>query len=209
VKARTAAARRRRLGRLDRRLLAAAIKRRSPVTNRVMTSASTAANHSVLWVAFAAGLAATGRRRPRSAAAGGLLGIGVAATLVNGPLKFAWRRDRPPILAAGDEPLLPLPRTFSFPSGHAASAFAFATGVSRGLPAAAPAVLPLAATVAYSRVHTGVHYPLDVLVGALCGATIARLTRRLWPTLPAHADETPPSESDPVVAAARGLVSRH
>jgi undecaprenyl-diphosphatase len=167
---RRSAARRRRLARLDRSLLAAAVRRRSPVANRVMTTASTAANHSALWVAIASGLAATGRRGPRSAALSGLLAIGGAATLVNGPLKFAWRRDRPPAVASGGgKPLLPLPRTFSFPSGHAASAFACATGVSRSLPQAAPTVLPLAATVAYSRVHTGVHYPSDVVVGATVG----------------------------------------
>ncbi|MDT4942804.1 MAG: hypothetical protein QOJ34_2893 [Pseudonocardiales bacterium] len=160
---------RRAIGRLDKRLLAAAIRGRSPATNAVMTSASGAANRSMLWMAVAAGLAATGRRRNRTAAASGLLGIGVAATLVNGPLKFAWRRDRPPISGPGSEPLLPLPRTFSFPSGHSASAFAFATGVSVALPVAAPVVVPAAATVAYSRVHTGVHYPSDVLVGSVIG----------------------------------------
>lgn len=169
---------RRRLGRLDRELLAAAVRHRNPTTNRVMTTASTAANHSMLWTAVAAGLAATGRRSPRSAAASGLLGIGIAATLANGPLKLAWRRARPPMTPAG-EPLLPLPRTFSFPSGHAASAFAFATGVSVALPAAAPAVVPAAATVAYSRVHTGVHYPSDVAVGAVIGAASGLVAARV------------------------------
>ncbi len=168
------------LARLDRKLLAAAIRRRSPASNRIMTSASTAANRSMLWVAIAGALTATGKRRPRSAAAGGMLGIGVAATLVNGPLKFAWRRDRPPSMAhGGGEPLLPLPRTFSFPSGHAASAFAFATGVSRALPEATPAVVPLAAAVAYSRVHTGVHYPSDVAVGATVGAASGLLAAQV------------------------------
>ena len=175
---------RRALGRLDRKLLAAAIRRRGPVADRVMMTASTAANRSMLWMAIAGGLAATGRRRPRTAAASGLLGISIAATLANGPLKFAWRRDRPIAIAhGGGEPLLPLPRTFSFPSGHSASAFAFATGVSAALPAAAPVVVPMAGTVAYSRVHTGVHYPSDVAVGAAIGAgsgyLAARIVRRM------------------------------
>jgi undecaprenyl-diphosphatase len=159
------------LGRLDRRLLTLSTRGRAPVTNRVMTSASGAANRSMIWMATAAALAAFGRRQQRTAAAGGLVGISIAATLVNGPLKFAWRRDRPPLgYHGGGEPLLPLPRTFSFPSGHAASAFAFATGASRGWPAATPVLVPAAATVAYSRVHTGVHYPSDVVVGATIGA---------------------------------------
>jgi len=175
---------RRRLGRLDRQLLAAAARRRSPVTDRVLMAASETANRSVLWVGVAGVLTATGRRRPRTAAASGLLGIGIAATLVNGPLKFAWRRDRPPIaFRGGGEPLLPLPRTFSFPSGHSASALAFATGATAALPALGPAVLPAAGAVAYSRVHTGVHYPSDVAVGATIGVVSglvgAKVVRRL------------------------------
>lgn len=168
------------LGRMDHRLLAAAVQQRSPVTDQVMTTASGMANRSMLWLAMSGVLAATGRRRARTAAASGLLGIGIAATLVNGPLKFAWRRDRPP---GGSEPLLPLPRTFSFPSGHAASASAFAAGATAALPTIGPLVVPMAATVAYSRVHTGVHYPSDVLVGAAVGAGSgllgARVVRRV------------------------------
>ncbi|MFC7471818.1 phosphatase PAP2 family protein [Actinomadura keratinilytica] len=74
------------------------------------------------------------------------------------------------------------PITSSFPSGHAASAAAFATGVameSRGLGAA---VAPLAAAVAVSRVHTGAHYPGDVLAGAALGAGAAFAVRGLVPT---------------------------
>lgn len=176
---------RRRLGRLDRQLLGAAIRGRSPVRDRIMTTASGAANRSMLWMAVAGLLSATGKRRPRTAAGSGLLGIGIAATLVNGPLKFAWQRERPASDFIGSAaPLLPLPRTFSFPSGHSASAFAFATGVTSAMPLAGPVVVPMAATVAYSRVHTGVHYPSDVAVGAsvgvasgLVGAAIAKRIR--------------------------------
>jgi undecaprenyl-diphosphatase len=176
---------RRALDRADRRLLTLAIRSRTPVLDRVMTTASTLANRSRLWVAVAALLAGTGRRRPRTAAASGLAGIGIAATLVNGPLKFAWRRDRPPIIVPGPrgQPLLPLPRTFSFPSGHSASAAAFATGTSLAMPALAPALVPMAGTVAYSRVHTGVHYPSDVIVGATVGVASgvigAKIVRRV------------------------------
>jgi len=171
---------RRRLGRLDRQLLTAAARGRSKTTDRVLMAASESANRSMLWLGVAGVLWATGRRRPRSAAGSGLAGIGIAATLVNGPLKFAWRRDRPPIaFRGGGEPLLPLPRTFSFPSGHSASALAFATGASLALPVAAPVLLPAAGAVAYSRVHTGVHYPSDVLVGSVIGAGSGLLGARL------------------------------
>jgi undecaprenyl-diphosphatase len=169
----------------DRRLLTLAIRHRSPASNRVMTTASMLANRSVLWGGVAALLAATGRRKPRSAASSGLLGIGVASTLVNGPLKFTWRRDRPPLLVSGHagEPLLPLPRTFSFPSGHSASAAAFASGASLAMPQLAPVLVPMAGTVAYSRVHTGVHYPSDVVVGAAFGIGSGMLAARVVRTM--------------------------
>ncbi|SHF65153.1 undecaprenyl-diphosphatase [Jatrophihabitans endophyticus] len=197
-----------RLGRWDRRLLVAAARRRTPLRDRVMTTASTLANRSLLWLAVAGALSATGRRRPRTAAASGLLGIGVAATLVNGPLKFAWRRDRPPTDVA---PLLPLPRTFSFPSGHAASALAFATGVTAALPAAGAAVVPVAGTVAYSRVHTGVHYPSDVAVGAAvgigAGVLAARVVDRVRESSVHHPDA--PDPAVPIPRQAVLLASPH
>ena len=45
---------------------AGAVRHRSPATNRLMTSASTAANRSMLWIGLAGVLAATGERRPRA-----------------------------------------------------------------------------------------------------------------------------------------------
>ena len=69
-----------------------------------------------------------------------------------------------------------MPSSTSFPSGHSAAAFAFATGVGHVLPPAAIPLRGLAALVAYSRVHTGVHYPGDVVAGALMGTLLAQLT---------------------------------
>src|SRR6266566_308706 len=63
-----------------------------------------------------------------------------------------------------------MPSSTSFPSGHSAAAFAFATAISRDNPWVAIAIQFLAGGVAYSRVHTGVHYPGDTVAGALIGA---------------------------------------
>jgi undecaprenyl-diphosphatase len=63
-----------------------------------------------------------------------------------------------------------MPTSASFPSGHAASGFAFAAAVGWNQPLLGTALRFLAAAVAYSRVHTGVHYPGDVVVGSLMGA---------------------------------------
>ena len=72
-----------------------------------------------------------------------------------------------------------MPSSRSFPSGHTAAAFAFATGVGHASPAAAVPLRALAALVGYSRVHTGVHYPGDVIAGALIGTAFAQLTAHM------------------------------
>ena len=107
--------------------------------------------------------------------------------MVNLAVKRLARRRRPDRLA-GEVPLarhVRMPSSRSFPSGHAATAFAFATGVGHVSPSAAVPLRALAALVAYSRVHTGVHYPADVLAGSLLGTALAQLvTNRLrerWP----------------------------
>jgi undecaprenyl-diphosphatase len=72
-----------------------------------------------------------------------------------------------------------MPRSTSCPSGHSASAFAFATGACAELPLLAPVLMPLAAAIAYSRVHTGVHHPSDVVAGAAIGVGSGALATRL------------------------------
>jgi len=63
-----------------------------------------------------------------------------------------------------------MPSSSSFPSGHSAAGFAFATAVGREMPWVGSGLRFAAAAVAYSRVHTGVHFPGDTVVGSLIGA---------------------------------------
>jgi undecaprenyl-diphosphatase len=102
----------------------------------------------------------------------------VTSAVVNLIVKPLSRRRRPD-RAAQSVPFarhVPMPISSSFPSGHSAAAFAFATGVGHVLPSAAVPLRALAALVAYSRVHTGVHYPGDVIVGSLIGGALAQAT---------------------------------
>jgi undecaprenyl-diphosphatase len=146
----------------------------SPLLDDVMRTLSDAADHSKLWVAAAAAMAVFGGRAGRRAAIAGLGAIGVTSFVVNVPLKILLRRARPDRIAAR-VPIarhVPMPLTNSFPSGHAASGFAFAAAVAGSLPGVAAPLRTIASTVGYSRVHTGVHYPGDVVVGALIGTTV-------------------------------------
>jgi len=179
---------------LDCRLFARVAGTSTPWLDRGVPMLSRSANHSALWIAIAVGLGASGGRRGQRAALRGLASIGVTSLVVNQGVKRVVRRPRPSLRnVPAIRRVRVAPLTTSFPSGHAASAGAFATGVAIEL---APAGLPLgvlAGAVGASRVYVGVHYPLDVLVGAGAGVGIAWLTRRVWPTLPAIADEVPPS----------------
>jgi undecaprenyl-diphosphatase len=87
-------------------------------------------------------------------------------------LKLWIGRDRPPLVEPDPEPLVLLPVTGSFPSGHATVAFACATVLSVATPRLALPLYSLAALIAFSRVYVGVHYPLDTLAGAALGAAI-------------------------------------
>ncbi|GAB2820883.1 bifunctional phosphatase PAP2/diacylglycerol kinase family protein [Actinocorallia aurea] len=148
----------------------------------VLPRLSGLADHGKLWYLVAAGLAATGRPSLRRAATRGLIGIALASPTVNIVGKQLFRRRRPLLDNVPQVRLHRIPRSPSFPSGHTASAVAFAAGVamegSRGT------VLPvagLAAAVGFSRVYTGAHYPGDVLAGAASGLAAALVTRLMWP----------------------------
>lgn len=143
---------------------------------------SRAANHSRLWMAIAGLLALLGGRFGRRAAARGMLAVGITSAVTNLPAKLLTGRVRPDLTVVPEiRRLAAVPASTSFPSGHSASAFAFATGASIENPRLRPLLFPLAAAVATSRVYTGVHYPGDVLVGSAIGVAVARATRRAWP----------------------------
>jgi membrane-associated phospholipid phosphatase len=177
----------RELGAVDQAVYSVVAATPTPSLDGPLRRLSDAANNSVLWLAIAAGLGVAGGPAGRRAAVRGTVAIGVTSPLVNLAAKSAWSRQRPDRAGAG----VPagrdvrMPASASFPSGHAASGFAFAAAVGRDQPWLGMALRFLAAAVAYSRVHTGVHYPGDAVVGSLVGASagqaVAGLIDRLSP----------------------------
>ncbi|HEY0493336.1 MAG TPA: phosphatase PAP2 family protein, partial [Candidatus Dormibacteraeota bacterium] len=162
----------RRIDAFDRRLFRLLTKREQALMDRGLKSVTTTANRSVLWLSIAGILAIVGGDRGRRAALRGVLAISLTSTLVNLPLKYLARRGRPERRRGDRPPIVPIPGSFSFPSGHSASAFAFTTAVAREDPRWLVLILPLASAVAYSRVHLRVHYPFDVLAGATIGTVM-------------------------------------
>ena len=159
------------LGAIDRAVYAAVASVPAPALDQAMRRLSRSADRSRLWFGIAGVLALTGPGG-RRAAGRGILAIAATSAVVNLGIKTLSRRRRPDRSVAGvpDTRQVRMPSSTSFPSGHSAAAFAFATAISRDNPWLAIAIQFLAGGVAYSRVHTGVHYPGDTVAGALIGA---------------------------------------
>jgi membrane-associated phospholipid phosphatase len=166
--------------RVDLAVYAAVAVTPTPALDAAMRRVSSAADRSRGWVAVAGLLSVAMGPAGRRAAATGLASVGVASAVVNGLVKPVARRRRPD----RDVHAVPLvrhvrmPTSHSFPSGHAASGFAFASAVGRVLPAESIPIHALATVVAYSRVHTGVHFPGDVVLGAVIGTVVSQATTR-------------------------------
>ncbi|RUR00907.1 bifunctional phosphatase PAP2/diacylglycerol kinase family protein [Labedella endophytica] len=177
----------RRLPRWVRRVDAAAgrrINRRAvhPIADVGLSRLTRVADRGVLWFALAAVLAVVGSRRAALRGIGSLTAASMLANLVG---KRVFGGDRPLLKDIPVGRRLPAqPSSASFPSGHSASAAAFATGVALDSPRAGLVVAPLAAGVAYSRLHVGAHWLSDVIGGTALGVGVALLGRLLLPVRP-------------------------
>lgn len=175
------------LSALDRSLYAAVAQADTPTLDSTLRTLSGWADKSKLWAGTAVALGVLGGPRGRRAAVSGMAAVAVASASTNLVFKQLHRRARPDRAGAAVPQLrhVPMPASTSFPSGHSASAFAFAEGVSAVVPWLGIPLRLAATSVAYSRVHTGVHYPGDVVAGTLIGMTSAGLTGRAltrwWP----------------------------
>ena len=163
------------LNKLDLAVYAAIAVTPTPAMDVALRRLSRAASYSGLWLGCSAVLAACGGKRGRRAAENGLTSIALTSAVVNLVLKPIGNRRRPD-RQMYDIPVarqVTMPRSTSWPSGHSASAFAFATGVSAAWPQAGIPLSVVASLVAYSRVHTGVHYPSDTIAGSASGVALA------------------------------------
>ena len=95
-------------------------------------------------------------------------------------IKSIVQRVRPFNSFAEILPLVNPPKSFSFPSGHSASAFACAVSLYYTKRKWFAFGLVIAALIAFSRLYVGVHYPTDVLCGTLVGTISAIVAGNIY-----------------------------
>jgi undecaprenyl-diphosphatase len=158
----------------------------TPQLDKAMVRLSNAANYSRLWLSCAAIMAVLGGRAGRRAALLGVVSVGFSSAVSNLVVKPLWARRRPErsetVISA--HRWVRMPTSQSMPSGHSASAFAFATAVGYAIPALSVPLHAAATAVAYSRVHTGVHYPADAIAGSVIGTSAAAVVCRILDRIP-------------------------
>jgi membrane-associated phospholipid phosphatase len=162
------------VGRLDLAVYRAIASTPTPTFDEPLRLLSDVATRSKLWLGIAGAMALVGGKTGRRAALNGIAAVAVDSAVVNLAGKMWFRRRRPNPAEAGvpERRRVQMPTSSSFPSGHAASGFAFTEAVSGTAPGLAMPLRLLATVVGYSRVHTGAHYPGDVIAGALIGSSI-------------------------------------
>ena len=153
--------------------------RGTPWADRLFYGASALGDFSLIWHIVGTAKALVGDERAEQEAARLAISLGVETAVINAGVKNLFRRKRP----AWDQHRprgLRKPKSSSFPSGHATSAFMAATLLTTGRPRQRPVWFTVAAVVAASRVHVRIHHGSDVAAGALIGLGLGRLARKIW-----------------------------
>lgn len=145
---------------------------RNPVLTPYVKVITTLGNGGAIWVLLTLIMLLI----PKTRRIGCIMVLSLIGTLLinNMLIKNLVARTRPYEVIGGLTYLIPKPREYSFPSGHAGSSFSAAWVMFRQLPKryGVPALI-LAILISLSRLYVGVHYPSDVLFGMISGTLIS------------------------------------
>ncbi len=148
---------------------------RNDVLTAIMKCITRLGDNGTIWIALAVLLMVL----PKNRRVGVACAISLLLTFltVNVGIKNIVARVRPYEAIEGLTRLVPAESSFSFPSGHAAHAFAVGVIVLIMLPKKVGIpVFSLSVLISLSRLYVGVHYPTDVLCGAIIGTAMALIS---------------------------------
>jgi undecaprenyl-diphosphatase len=167
------------------------VSHHAPLLDPLMLGLSVIGRRGSIWLAVGLGLVLA---RPRTLPALWqlVLAISLAGLVTDFVIKPAVARPRPFAGVSDVRVLGARPETYSFPSGHAATACAGAAMLGRMWPDIRRLSWVLALLIGFSRIYLGVHYPIDVLGGAAIGL-LSSLVVSAWGPVPAIVPIAPDS----------------
>ena len=147
---------------------------RSEIGDAIMVFITHLGDGGWLWIAL--GVLLLLFKKTRIAGFSVLISLAINALFTNVTLKDLIARPRPFHVSNEILPLIPLPSSFSFPSGHTSGSLTAALALYKTSPKkyGIPAVI-LASLIAISRIYVGVHYPTDVL-----GGVVVAIISSIW-----------------------------
>ena len=148
--------------------------------NKIFYSLTVAFNGGMFWYVTLVLAALRNHRRTGEYLREIVLPLTITTALVEFPIKSYFRRRRPFITIIQAIVIGKKPGTWSFPSGHSASAFAGAWLLNRTFARRWGLRYVLASMVAFSRIYLGDHYPGDVASGSLLGLLFSMFFRRVF-----------------------------
>ncbi|MGH9585117.1 MAG: phosphatase PAP2 family protein [Bryobacteraceae bacterium] len=163
----------------DHKLMRRVNKWPAPKWVRLCAIAATRAGDGWLWYLVSLFILLFGGagRLTAVAAAGTAALVGVGLFLL---LKKVSGRKRPCEIEPHCWATLLPPDRFSFPSGHAITAFSVAVALGAFYPVLLPLLLFFALCIAASRILLGMHFLSDVVAGALIGTALALASHSLF-----------------------------
>lgn len=163
----------------DYRLMRRVHRWRAPRWFRIAMIVATRGGDGWLWYAFGVILLlAGGEHRFAAIAAAGT--SAVAGIFIFRALKHTSRRKRPCEIEPHCWASILPPDKYSFPSGHAITAFAVAVSVGLFYPYLQPCLILAALLIAASRIALGMHFLSDVVAGITLGVMLGMASYHIF-----------------------------
>lgn len=140
---------------------------RNPILNGIMIFLSSIGDAGLIWIGLTIVFLIFKKTRQ--------MGVAMAFSLIimqlvgNVAIKHMVQRERPCWIDTSVPMLIPVPKDFSFPSGHTYSSFSAATAIYLHQKKWGVAAFILAGLIAFSRLYLFVHFPTDILGGIILG----------------------------------------
>jgi Membrane-associated phospholipid phosphatase len=150
----------------------------SYLMDKIMIAFTDLGNVGMLWIAILLFLISIKKYRKISIML--LFSLLLSTILGEGILKHIIQRQRPCFSVPAVQLLIPKPLTYSFPSGHTASAFAAAGVLAKYFRKYIVSIYIVAILISFSRLYLYVHYPSDVLAGIILGLLCSKIAINIF-----------------------------